>query len=51
MTRQDEGMLLERLDRDNEAINVFLAAAEHFETAELPVEYVQALRLASQSAR
>ncbi|TDO49222.1 hypothetical protein EV643_106191 [Kribbella sp. VKM Ac-2527] len=51
MTRQDEGMLLERLDRDNEAINVFLAAAEHFETAELPIEYVQALRLAGQSAR
>ena len=51
MTRQDEGLLLERLDRDKEAVDVFLAAAEHFETAELPIEFVQAVRLAAQSAR
>lgn len=51
MTRQDEGLLLERLDRDKEAVDAFLAAAEHFETAELPIEYVQAIRLAGQSAR
>jgi tetratricopeptide (TPR) repeat protein len=51
MTRQDEGLLLERLDRDKEAVDVLLAAAEHFETAEMPIEYVQAVRLAAQSAR
>ena len=45
--RQDEGLLLERLDRDKEAVDVFLAAAEYFETAELPLEYVQAIRLAA----
>jgi cellulose synthase operon protein C len=50
-TRQDEGLLLEKLDRDKEAVDVFLAAAEHFEAAELPIEYVQAIRLAGQSAR
>ena len=49
--RQDEGSLLERMDRDKEAVDAFLAAAEYFETAELPIEYVQALRLAGQSAR
>ncbi|GAA1608576.1 hypothetical protein GCM10009789_73790 [Kribbella sancticallisti] len=49
--RQDEGALLERMDRDKEAVDAFLAAAEHFETAELPIEHVQALRLAGQSAR
>jgi tetratricopeptide (TPR) repeat protein len=50
-TRQDEGLLLEKLDRDKEAVDVFLAAAEHFEAAELPIEYIQAIRLAGQSAR
>jgi cellulose synthase operon protein C len=50
-TRQDEGVLLERLDRDLEAVDVFLDAAAHFEQAELPIEHVQALRLAGQSAR
>ncbi|MEU4391241.1 tetratricopeptide repeat protein [Kribbella sp. NPDC023855] len=51
MLRQDEGMLLERMDRDEEAIDALLAAAEYFESAERPVEYVQAIRLAGQSAR
>ncbi|ADB35009.1 hypothetical protein Kfla_6006 [Kribbella flavida DSM 17836] len=51
LTKRDEGTLLERLDRDKEAIDVFLAAAEYFETAEQPLEYVSALRLAGQSAR
>lgn len=49
--RQDEGLLLERMDRDDEAVDVFLAAAEHFEKAELPLAYVQAIRLGAQSAR
>jgi hypothetical protein len=44
-------MLLERMDRDKEAVDVFLAAADHFQTAELPLEYIQAIRLAGQSAR
>ncbi|WP_433009742.1 tetratricopeptide repeat protein [Kribbella sp. CA-294648] len=51
MLRQDEGMLLERMDRDEEAVDALLAAAEYFESAERPVEYVQAIRLAGQSAR
>ncbi|HET6293212.1 MAG TPA: hypothetical protein VFG33_07555 [Kribbella sp.] len=51
LTRQDEGMLLEQLDRDKEAVDVLLIAADHFQTAELPIEYVQAIRLAGQSAR
>ncbi|GAA1552285.1 hypothetical protein [Kribbella lupini] len=50
-TKQDEGNLLERLDRDKEAVDVFVAAAAYFEAAEQPLEYVQALRLAGQSAR
>ncbi|TDU91015.1 hypothetical protein EV138_4616 [Kribbella voronezhensis] len=49
--RQDEGLLLERMDRDKEAVDIFLTAAEHFEAAELPLAYVQAVRLAAQSAR
>ncbi|TWD79375.1 hypothetical protein FB561_0433 [Kribbella amoyensis] len=51
LTRQDEGSLLERLDRDEEAVDSFLAAAEYFQAAELPIDHVQALRLAGQSAR
>ncbi|MEV8374616.1 tetratricopeptide repeat protein [Kribbella sp. NPDC056861] len=51
LLRQDEGMLLERLDRDQEAVDALLAAAEYFEAAERPIEFVQALRLAGQSAR
>ena len=51
MLRQDEGMLLERMDRDQEAVDALLAAAEYFQAAELPIEYVQAIRLAGQSAR
>jgi cellulose synthase operon protein C len=51
LLRQDEGMLLERLDRDQEAVDALLAAAEYFESAERPIEFVQALRLAGQSAR
>ncbi|MEV6282358.1 hypothetical protein [Kribbella sp. NPDC051770] len=50
-TKQDEGNLLERLDRDKEAVEVFVAAAAYFEAAEQPLETVQALRLAGQSAR
>jgi tetratricopeptide (TPR) repeat protein len=50
-TRQEEGLLLERMDRDKEAVDAFLMAAEHFETAELPIAYVQAIRLGAQSAR
>jgi hypothetical protein len=44
-------MLLERLDRDQEAVDALIAAAEYFEAAEQPIEYVQAIRLAAQSAR
>ncbi|MFK4086727.1 hypothetical protein ACI2LF_21650 [Kribbella sp. NPDC020789] len=49
--RQDEGILLEQLDRDDEAVEVFLAAADHFGTAEAPIQQAQAIRLAAQSAR
>lgn len=49
--RQDEGSLLERLDRDKEAVDAFLAAAELYDPAELPIDHVQVLRLAGQSAR
>ncbi|GAB3946532.1 hypothetical protein GCM10029976_074230 [Kribbella albertanoniae] len=49
--RQDEGILLEQLDRDDEAIDVFLTAAQHFGTAESPLQQAQAIRLAAQSAR
>ena len=51
MTRQDEGLLLEQLDRDKEAVEVFLSAASQYDAAEQPIEQVQALRLAAQSAR
>lgn len=51
MLRKDEGMLLERMDRDQEAVDALLAASEYFKSAEQPLEYVQALRLAGQSAR
>ncbi|MFI5711800.1 tetratricopeptide repeat protein [Kribbella sp. NPDC051620] len=51
LLRKDEGMLLERLDRDEEAVDALVAAAEYFEAAEQPIEYVQAIRLAGQSAR
>ncbi|MEU4608204.1 hypothetical protein AB0F43_34915 [Kribbella sp. NPDC023972] len=51
MVRQDEGLLLSQLNRDEEAVDVLLAAASCYETAEQPVEQVQALRLAAQSAR
>ncbi len=51
MVKQDEGILLEQLDRDEAAVDAFLAAASYYETAEQPVEQVQALRLAAQSAR
>lgn len=51
LLRKDEGMLLERLDRDQEAVDALVAAAEYFEAAEQPIEYVQAIRLAAQSAR
>ncbi|MET7277522.1 tetratricopeptide repeat protein [Kribbella sp. NPDC005582] len=49
--RQDEGILLEQLDRDDEAVDVFLDAAQHFGTAESPLQQAQAIRLAAQSAR
>ncbi|GAA3553179.1 hypothetical protein [Kribbella ginsengisoli] len=51
LLRKDEGMLLERMDRDEEAVDALVAAAEYFEAAEQPIEYVQAIRLAAQSAR
>jgi tetratricopeptide (TPR) repeat protein len=51
MVRQDEGLLLEQLDRDEDAIDAFLTAASYYETAEQPVEQVQAVRFAAQSAR
>ncbi|WP_328329166.1 hypothetical protein OHA70_05350 [Kribbella sp. NBC_00382] len=51
LLRKDEGMLLERMDRDQEAVDALIAAAEYFEAAEQPIEYVQAIRLAAQSAR
>ncbi|NEA34164.1 hypothetical protein [Streptomyces sp. SID13031] len=51
LLRKDEGMLLERMDRDQEAVDALVAAAEYFQSAEQPIEYVQALRLAGQSAR
>jgi tetratricopeptide (TPR) repeat protein len=51
MVRQDEGLLLEQLDRDEAAVDAFLAAAAYYEAAEQPVEQVQAVRLAAQSAR
>ncbi|MGW6282454.1 tetratricopeptide repeat protein [Kribbella sp. NPDC055071] len=51
MIRQDEGQLLERLDRDEEAVEVLLSAASYYAAADQPIEQVQALRLAGQSAR
>ncbi len=51
MVRQDEGLLLEQLDRDEAAVDAFLTAASYYEAAEQPVEQVQAVRLAAQSAR
>jgi tetratricopeptide (TPR) repeat protein len=51
MVRQDEGLLLEQMERDEEAIDAFLTAASYYGTAEQPIEQVQALRLAAQSAR
>ena len=51
MIRQDEGLLLEKLDRDDEAVEVLLSAASQYAVAEEPIEQVQALRLAAQSAR
>ena len=51
MVRQDEGLLLEKLDRDEEAVEVFLSAASYCAAAEQPIDQVQALRLAAQSAR
>jgi tetratricopeptide (TPR) repeat protein len=50
MVRQDEGSLLEQLDRDEAAVEAFLTAASYYETAEQRVEQVQAIRLAAQSA-
>ncbi|MFC9689768.1 hypothetical protein ACFTSF_14590 [Kribbella sp. NPDC056951] len=49
--RQDEGILLEQLDRDDEAVEVFLDAAQYFGTADSPLQQAQAIRLAAQSAR
>ncbi|HEU4946015.1 MAG TPA: hypothetical protein VFT31_02570, partial [Kribbella sp.] len=51
MVRQDEGLLLEKLDRDEEAVELFLSAASQYAAAGQPIEQVQALRLAAQSAR
>ncbi|SEE68929.1 hypothetical protein [Jiangella alba] len=51
MVRQDEGLLLQQLDRDGAAVDAFLAAASSYEAAEQPVEHVQAVRLAAQSAQ
>jgi tetratricopeptide (TPR) repeat protein len=51
MVRHDEGLLLEKLDRDEEAVEVLLSAASQYAAAERPIEQVQALRLAAQSAR
>jgi tetratricopeptide (TPR) repeat protein len=51
MVRQDEGLLLSQLDRDDEAVEVLLAAASNYEAGEQSVEQVQAIRLAAQSAR
>ncbi|WP_329482019.1 hypothetical protein OG555_07105 [Kribbella sp. NBC_01484] len=51
MIRHDEGLLLEKLDRDEEAVEVLLSAASQYAAAEQPIEQVQALRLAAQSAR
>ncbi|GAA0603949.1 hypothetical protein HPO96_18475 [Kribbella sandramycini] len=49
--RQEEGILLEQLDRDEEAVEVFLAAAQGFADAGEPIQLTQAVRLAAQSAR
>ncbi|MEV5964775.1 hypothetical protein AB0L70_23590 [Kribbella sp. NPDC051952] len=51
MVRQDEGLLLEQLDRDEEAVEVLVSAASQYAAAEQPTGQVQALRLAGQSAR
>ncbi|MGW1342551.1 tetratricopeptide repeat protein [Kribbella sp. NPDC002412] len=51
MVRQDEGMLLSQLDRDEEAVDALVAAAAYYEAGEQPVEQAQAIRLAAQSAR
>ncbi|MFI7062155.1 tetratricopeptide repeat protein [Kribbella sp. NPDC050124] len=51
MVRQDEGLLLSQLDRDEEAVDALVAAAAYYEAGEQPVEQVQAVRLAAQSAR
>jgi len=51
MIKQDEGILLEQLDRDEEAVERFVDAAAQYGTAGELVEQVQALRLAAQSAR
>ncbi|PZF82175.1 tetratricopeptide repeat protein [Jiangella anatolica] len=50
MVRQDEGLLLQQLDRDEAAVDSFLAAASFYVAAEQPVDQVQAVRLAGQSA-
>jgi cellulose synthase operon protein C len=49
--REDEGDLLDRLDRDGEAVGAYEAAAAGFGTADAPVDRVRALRKAGRSAR
>jgi cellulose synthase operon protein C len=51
MVREDEGLLLQQLDRVEPAVDAFLAAASSYEAAEQHVDQVQAVRLAAQSAR
>lgn len=48
--REEEGKLLERLDRDHEAVEVLEDAAALYLRAELPYEQVVALRRAGRSA-
>src|SRR5262249_23026324 len=47
MIKQDEGLLLEQMDRDEEAVEVFIDAAARYGTAGELIDQVQALRLAA----
>jgi len=49
--REDEGDLLDKLDRDAEAVGVYEAAAAGFGMADAPVDRVRALRKAARAAR
>jgi tetratricopeptide (TPR) repeat protein len=49
--REEEGDLLERLDRDGEAVGPYQAAADGYDAADAAVDRVRALRKAARSAR